>query len=65
MQRELMQQPGKHRKGSWCCPGHDKFPCETYANNRSKRARARDKKEEHQLARTIAKRNILKWMDEE
>lgn len=41
-----------------CCPGHDTFPCETYRSRRSKRARARDKKVEHQYARTILKRQL-------
>ena len=27
-----------------CCPGHDSCPNETYSNNRSKKARSRDKK---------------------
>lgn len=60
MKRELMQQEGKHSMDCWCCPGHDKFPNDTYKNNRSKRARSRDKKAEHQLARTIAKRAMHK-----
>lgn len=33
---------------------------ETYSNRRSKKARARDKALEHQHARSIAKRNMLK-----
>lgn len=45
----------KHVSG--CCPGHDKYPGDTYKSNRSKRARARDKKIEHQHARSILKRN--------
>lgn len=64
MKRELGEQPGKQLLDSWCCPGHDTWPCETYKNRRSKRARARDKRNEHQLARTIANRNILKQLEE-
>ena len=45
---------------SGCCPGHDTYPTETYGNRRSKKARARDKALEHQHARSIAKRNMLK-----
>ena len=45
---------------SECCPGHDKYPCETYRNNRSKKARARDIKKEHKLVRTLVKRNLKK-----
>ncbi|CCE60794.1 hypothetical protein tf_39 [Pseudomonas phage tf] len=36
---------------SGCCPGHDDWPCDTYRNNRSKSARARDIKKEHQWVR--------------
>jgi 3'-phosphoadenosine 5'-phosphosulfate sulfotransferase (PAPS reductase)/FAD synthetase len=60
MKRELLQISGKHRYGCWCCPGHDKWPDETYKNNRSKRARSRDKKAEHQLVRTVTNREMLK-----
>lgn len=60
MKRELFQQSGKHGYDCWCCPGHDKWPNETYNNNRSKRARSRDKKLEHQTARTVANRDMLK-----
>lgn len=53
MKREIE----KLRRGdSGCCPGHDLFPTETYNSRRSKRARARDKKAEHQMVRTIQKR---------
>lgn len=41
-----------------CCPGHDTWPCETYSSNRSKRARSRDKKREHQYARALLKRDL-------
>lgn len=34
-----------------CCPGHSRFPCETYANNRSKRAQTRDTKIAHRRER--------------
>ena len=60
MKRELFQREGKQGADCWCCPGHDKWPDETYANNRSKHARSRDKKIEHQLARTLAKREMRK-----
>jgi hypothetical protein len=46
------------RQVSGCCPGHDTFPCETYSSNRSKRARARDKQLEHQMARSLHKRAL-------
>ena len=41
-----------------CCPGHDTFPTETYNNRRSKKARSRDKKLEHRMARHILNRKI-------
>lgn len=41
---------------SGCCPGHDDYPMETYRSKRSKHARSRDKKIEHQHARSILKR---------
>ncbi len=44
----------------WCCPGHDKYPNETYRSRRSKKARTRDKKAEHQHARSILKREFKK-----
>lgn len=55
MKRELLN----FKRGvSGCCPGHDQFPCETYNNNRSKRARSRDKKREHQLVRVLQNRQL-------
>lgn len=53
MKREI-QNLLRHVSG--CCPGHDKYPDDTYRSNRSKRARARDKKAEHQHARSILNR---------
>jgi hypothetical protein len=55
MKREILT---KRRDVSGCCPGHDQYPAETYRNNRSVRARARDKKLEHQHARTLGKREL-------
>ncbi len=60
MKRQLLLVPGKQLLGSWCCPGHDAWPHETYKNKRSKQARARDIKKEHQLARTLEKRELNK-----
>lgn len=49
----------KLRRGDCgCCPGHDTFPNDTYNSNRSKRARARDIKREHQVVRQIYKRQL-------
>jgi hypothetical protein len=41
-----------------CCPGHDDYPNESYKNRRSKHARSRDKKIEHQHARSIASQQL-------
>lgn len=38
-----------------CCPGHDNFPCDTYRNRRSKKARSRDIKREHRFVRRYLK----------
>jgi len=43
-----------------CCPGHDTFPTETYNNRRSKKARAKWKRKEHQLVRQLVKRSLRK-----
>ncbi len=57
MKRELKCiQPKQYE----CCPGHDDWPCDSYKNRRSKRARSRDKKKEHKLARTLVKRALAK-----
>lgn len=47
-----------------CCPGHDQFPNDTYKSRRSKKARSRDKKVEHQMARTLMKRNLKEILSE-
>jgi hypothetical protein len=55
MKREIIT---RKRGVCGCCPGHDQYPAETYGSRRSVKARARDKKKEHQHARTIAKREV-------
>jgi hypothetical protein len=37
-----------------CCPGHDKWPCAAYANNRSKRALSRSKRLSNRRARRVS-----------
>lgn len=54
-----MKPYGMRRGDCGCCPGHDLFPRECYNNNRSKRARSRDKKLMHQIGRSIAKRELV------
>jgi hypothetical protein len=46
-----------------CCPGHDDWPCDTYRNRRSKRARARDIKREHRYARRVSRWQLLREKD--
>ena len=38
-----------------CCPGHSKYPKDSYNNNRSKRAQTRDTKIAHRRERRIVK----------
>lgn len=38
-----------------CCPGHDDFPCDTYRNRRSKKARSKGIAREHRYVRRIVK----------
>ncbi len=47
-----------------CCPGHDRFPSETYNNRRSKKARAKWKRKEHQLVRQLVKRSLRKELSQ-
>lgn len=47
-----------------CCPGHDDYPNEKYRSRRSTKARARDKKVEHQHARSLLKRMMNKELEE-
>lgn len=62
MRRQIEQ---LRRGDSGCCPNHDTFPNDTYRNNRSKRARARDKRKEHKMVRTLLKRELLNQLNTE
>lgn len=55
-----MKPYGVKREARGCCPGHDTFPADTYNNRQSKKARARDKKLSHQIARARAKAAMTK-----
>ena len=46
-----MKAYGVKRRDRGCCPGHDKFPADSYRNRRSKRARAKSKRLAHKAAR--------------
>ena len=55
MKREILN----YRRGdSGFCPGHDKFPTETYSSRRSKKARSRDRKIENQVVRQLNKKEL-------
>lgn len=56
MKRDLYW--AKPKDIGWCCPGHDTFPDSTYNSRRSKKARSRDKKLEHRMARHLLNRKI-------
>ena len=58
-----MKPYGSRRGDCGCCPGHDKYPSETYNNRRSKRAQTRDTKSQHQAARARLKRDLLSEFD--
>lgn len=51
MKREIVEvyRPGR------CCPGHDKYPCESYKSRRSVKQRAEGIKKEHRHARRVKK----------
>lgn len=53
-----MKPYGVDRKDAGCCPGHDKFPAETYSTSRSKHAQTRDTKIAHQRARARIRQEI-------
>lgn len=53
-----MKPYGVKRQDRGCCPGHDKFPPDTYRNRKSKKARARDKRIAHGIARARAREDL-------
>jgi hypothetical protein len=61
MKREIL---AFNRHVSGCCPGHDTFPDDTYKSNRSKQARSRDMKVEHQVVRRMHARALLKELND-
>ena len=58
-----MKPYGVKRKDHGCCPGHDKFPLDTYRNCKSKKARARDKQTAHGIARAQEHAAITESLD--
>jgi len=49
-----MKAYGVDRKDRGCCPGHDKFPCDSYNSGRSRRAHAKANRIAHKRARARA-----------
>ena len=54
-----MKAYGVTHQDSGCCPGHDKFPAETYRSRRSKKAHTRDTRLAHRRARAWAKATLF------
>ena len=57
-----MKPYGIKLKDANCCPGHDKYPRETYKNRLSIKQKRRTTKLAHQRARALAKVEILKLL---
>lgn len=55
-----MKAYGVKRKDKGCCPGHDKFPSDSYNSSRSKKARSKSKQDSHGRARALSRQEILK-----
>ena len=53
-----MKAYGVDRKDQGCCPGHDKFPPDTYSSRRSKKAHKASKRIAHKRARARNKQAI-------
>jgi hypothetical protein len=53
-----MKPYGVTRRDQGCCPGHDKFPADTYSNRRSKKAQTRDTKVAHRMERRRVKQKV-------
>jgi hypothetical protein len=51
-------------EGDCCCPGHDKFPGDTYESKLSKRAQTRDTKIQHRVGRHRMKNNLIKELNQ-
>lgn len=54
-----MRAYGVDRGDAGCCPGHDKFPPDSYNSARSRRAHAKARRISHKRARFRAK-NFIK-----
>lgn len=59
-----MKPYGVDRKDRGCCPGHDKFPNETYNSRVSKKAHARANRIAHKRARARNRNELAKSLRE-
>lgn len=48
----------------YCCPGHDKYPSDTYRSRRSKKQRRVYKCKEHRHARRVKKQSLKQLVEE-
>lgn len=53
-----MKPYGVDKGDSGCCPGHDKFPSESYNSSRSRRAHAKARRIAHKRARARARQEL-------
>ncbi len=58
-----MKPYGRLKRDCQCCPGHDKFPSETYRNRLSRKAHSRDTRLLHKVARARWKDHFNKNID--
>lgn len=59
-----MKPYGVDREDRGCCPGHDKYPPDSYDSSISKKARAKSIKNSHSRARARAKLEVIKEIQE-
>lgn len=55
-----MKPYGVDAKDCGCCPGHDKFPGDSYNSARSKRAHAKARRHAHKRARARGRAALTK-----
>lgn len=53
-----MKPYGVRRRDRGCCPGHDKFPNDTYGSRRSHRARSQARQLAHSIARARSRQEL-------
>jgi len=58
-----MRAYGVKRKDHGCCPGHDKYPADSYNNRRSKAAHARARLLAHKAARARERAELRNLVD--